>query len=137
VIGAAANRDLAVRFLDLVSAHDIDGLIDLVTDDWTMWGGPPALPHGAEGLRVLFSTIGSVDQTWTIDDVIAEGDRVVTRATNTCVQEEFLGVPAAGITQVFTATFTHRVADGRIAETWRNADDLGRVLQLGASVVAP
>jgi len=67
-----------------------------------------------------------VRQSWVIDDVIAEGDRVVVRATNRCEQDEFLGIPADGIAQVFTATFTHRLVDGRIAETWRNADDLGR-----------
>ena len=94
-------------------------------------------PRGPEGLRTLFATFGSVRQSWVIDDVIAEGDRVVVRATNTCEQDEFLGIPATGIAQLFTATFTHRMAGGRIAETWRNADDLGRLLQLGATFVAP
>jgi hypothetical protein len=36
---------------------------------------------------------------------------------------------------VFTATFTFRIADGLIAEIWRNADDLVRLLQLGARIV--
>jgi hypothetical protein len=30
--------------------------------------------------------------------------------------------------------FIHTIADGKIIETWRNADDLGRVLQLGARI---
>ncbi|MGH3612181.1 MAG: hypothetical protein ACRDRK_06130 [Pseudonocardia sp.] len=34
--------------------------------------------------------------------------------------------------QVFTATFIHRIVDGLVVETWRNADDLGRLIQLGA-----
>jgi predicted ester cyclase len=59
---------------------------------------------------------------------------VVVRATNSCIQDEFLGVPAAGKRQVFTATFTFRIVDGMIVETWRNADDLGRLLQLGARI---
>ena len=135
--GTAGNKALGQRFLELVGDHDVDGLCGLITDDWAMWGGPPALPRGPEGLRTLFATFGTVRQSWVIDDVIADGDRVVVRATNTCEQDEFLGIPAAGIAQVFTATFTHRVVGGRIAETWRNADDLGRLLQLGATVVAP
>jgi predicted ester cyclase len=51
--------------------------------------------------------------------VIAEGDRVVVRACNNCEQSEFLGVPAAGIRQVVTATFTFRIVDrtGSIAGT--------------------
>ena len=135
--GTTGNKALGRRFLELVGDHDVDGLCGLITDDWTMWGGPPALPRGPEGLRTLFATFGTIRQSWVIDDVIAEGDRVVVRATNTCEQDDFLGIPADGITQVFTATFTHRVVGGRIAETWRNADDLGRLLQLGATVVAP
>jgi hypothetical protein len=127
------NKALAVEFLDRIAAHDLGALVELVTPDWTMHGGPPDLPPGPEGLRTLFGTFGRIRQSWTVDDVIAEGDRVVVRATNTCEQDEFFGVPAAGITQRFTATFIHVVVDGRIAETWRNADDLGRLLQLGVT----
>ena len=133
----AANKETAVRFLDAVSAGDIDALLSLTTPDWRMYGGPPDLPPGPEGIRALFASIGPVEQTWTVEDVIAERDRVVVRATNTCEQESFFGVPATGVRQVFTATFTFRLDDGRIAETWRNADDLGRLLQLGATFTAP
>jgi len=66
---------------------------------------------------------GANHDKWTVDDVDAEGDRVVLRATNSCVQDEFFGVPAYRRRQVFTATFTLRIADGLVAETWRYADD--------------
>jgi ketosteroid isomerase-like protein len=131
------NVQTAVRFLDAVSAADVDTLLALITPDWRMYGGPPDLPSGPDGIRALFASIGPVDQTWTVDDVIAERDRVVVRATNSCEQESFFGIPAAGIRQVFTATFTFRLDGGRIAETWRNADDLGRLLQLGAALMPP
>jgi ketosteroid isomerase-like protein len=78
--------------------------------------------------------MGPVDQTWTIEDIIAENDRVAVRATNTCLQESFLGIPSGGRWQAFTATFMLRIADGMILETWRNADDLGRLLQLGVRI---
>ena len=45
-------------------------------------------------------------------------------------------MPGRGIRQVFAAIFIHRVVDGRVAETWRCADDLGRLLQLGARIGA-
>jgi SnoaL-like polyketide cyclase len=95
---------------------------------------PVELSPGPEGVRELFRTMGPIDQTWTIEDVIAEGDKVVVRATNTCVQESFFGIPGRGRRQTFTATFIHRVLDGKILETWRNADDFGRLLQLGARI---
>src|SRR5688572_25286360 len=120
------NRRTALRWLDLISEHDIEALCAITAPESTMQGGPPGLPAGAEGVRALFRSIGPVRQTWTVDDVIVEGDRVVIRATNTCEQDSFLGIPAAGVRQVFTATFVLWIVDGLVAQTWRNADDLGR-----------
>ncbi|GAA4677286.1 hypothetical protein GCM10023215_07350 [Pseudonocardia yuanmonensis] len=133
----ATNKELAVRWLDLVGAGDVDGLCATVTPTWTMIGGPPGLPPGPDGIRALVATFGRIRQTWTVDDVVAEGDRVVVRATNHCEQDEFLGVPAAGIEQVFAATFVFRIVDGRVDRIWRTAQDLQRLLQLGALVVPP
>ena len=129
------NKQLARRWLDLVSAHDIEALCDLTAPTWTMRGGPPNLPAGHAGLRELFRAIDPIEQTWVAEDVIAEGDKVVVRATNICVQDSFFGIDGRDKRQVFAATFTHRIADGLIQETWRNADDLGRLFQLGARVV--
>jgi predicted ester cyclase len=68
-------------------------------------------------LRALFDSFGPITQEWTIHDVIAEGDKVVLRTTNRCTEGEFLGVPAAGIEQVFTATFVLQIEDGLILRT--------------------
>jgi predicted ester cyclase len=106
-----------------------DGCADL--DDAGRAARPSSRPRR---LRELFRTFGETDQTWTIEDVIAEGDKVVVRAMNRCLQESFLGVPSHGQWQTFSAMFIHRISDGRIVETWRNADDLGRLLQLGARI---
>jgi ketosteroid isomerase-like protein len=132
-----ANKRLATTWLDQVSRHDIDAMLRTTTADWRMHGGPPDLATGPEGIRSLFEHIGPVQQQWVVDDVIAEGDRVVVRATNLCEQESFFGLPAAGIQQVFTATFTFRILDGMVAEIWRNADDLGRYLQIGGVITGP
>jgi predicted SnoaL-like aldol condensation-catalyzing enzyme len=130
------NKQLARRWLELVSEHRIEELCATVAPGWTMHGGPPNLPRGPEGIRTLFGTFGpSIDQTWTVNAVVAEGDLVVVRATNRCQQESFFGIPAHGRTQTFTAMFMHRIMHGLVEETWRNADDLGRVLQLGARLV--
>jgi predicted ester cyclase len=99
-----------------------------------MHGGPPeGLPPGPEEVRELFGQIGPIEQQFTIEDLIAEGDKVVVRAAR-CVQESFLGVPSQGCQQTFSAMFIHRIGDGQVLETWRNADDLGRLLQLGARI---
>lgn len=129
----AANKRLAVSWLTCISDRNLDAMVRTAGTDWRMHGGPPGLPPGPDGVRALMGHLAGVRQTWAVDDVIAEGDRVVVRATNTCRQPDFLGFPAAGIEQVFTATFTFRIADGLVHEIWRNADDLGRLLQLGAT----
>jgi predicted ester cyclase len=132
-----ANKRLAVAFLDAISDGDVAALAAMITPTWTMEGGPPDLPAGQEGIRVLFAHIGGVEQRWTIDDVIAEGDRVVVRATNHCEQDSFFGVPGRGVVQVFTATFTMQIVDGLVARIWRNAADLQRLFQLGARILPP
>ena len=128
------NRIIAQRWMELISQHKIEEICEITALNWKMHGGLPGLPLGPEGVRKLFGSFGAIQQKWTIEDVIAEGDKVVIRATNTCIQESFLGIPSRGRQQTFTATFIHYIADGKIIETWRNADDLGRVLQLGAGI---
>jgi predicted SnoaL-like aldol condensation-catalyzing enzyme len=108
---------LARRWLDLVSEHRIEEICAMTAPTWTMHGGPPQLPSGPDGIRALFDAIGPIDQHWTIEDVIAEGDKVVIRATNTCVQESFFGIPGLGRWQTFSAMFIFRIADGKIVET--------------------
>jgi hypothetical protein len=132
------NKLLARTFLELVSKGNVEDICRLISPDWRMHIGLGVLgiPAGPEGMRKLFESFGQIEQEWAIDDVIAEGDKVVVRATNTCKQESFLGVPSYGHPQTFTATFIHRIVDGKIVETYRNADDLGRVLQLGAQIVS-
>jgi hypothetical protein len=128
------NKMIARQFLELVGEHKIEELCEMVAPTWRMHGGPPQLPSDPDGIRALFGAIGPIEQTWNIEDVIAEGDKVVVRATNTCTQESFFGISGRGVRQTFTATFIHQIADGKILETWRNADDLGRLFQLGARI---
>jgi hypothetical protein len=131
------NKRLAVEWLDLVSSGDVDEMCRRTSPTWTMEGGPPDLPAGHAGLRALFASFGEIEQSWTIEDVIAQEDKVVIRATNRCVQDSFFGVPAHGVEQVFTATFTLQIIDGLVVRTWRNAADLQRLLQLGAQILPP
>jgi predicted ester cyclase len=132
------NKMIARRWLELVNEHNIEEICEMTAPTWTMHGGPPGgLPPGPEGIRELFRQIGPIEQEFMIEDLIAEGDKVVVRATNRCVQESFFGIPSHGRPQTFSAMFIHRIGDdGRIVDTWRNADDLGRLLQLGARIEA-
>ena len=129
------NKIIARNWLKFISKGDIESICNITHPNWIMQGGLPGLPPGAEGVRKLFASFGQIDQQWILEDVIAEGDKVVVRATNECIQESFFGVPSNGRRQIFTATFIHQIAEGKILKTWRNADDLGRILQLGATIL--
>src|SRR5918992_4769217 len=62
----------------------------------------------------------------TVEDLIAEGDKVVARQTNRGTHlGDYMGVPATGKRVTFTAIAILRIADGKIVEHWINRDDLG------------
>jgi len=66
---------------------------------------------------------GLPDYHCTIDDQIAEGDRVATRWTVRGTQTAVLiGIPATGRQVILTGVAIDRVADGKIVETWLEAD---------------
>ena len=68
-----------------------------------------------------------------IDQLVAEGDMVVSRWTATGTHEgDWLGIPATGTRVEYTGTNLFRVACGTIAESWGHADHLGLLRQLGA-----
>src|SRR4030095_5155762 len=105
-----SNKKIATQFLDLVSEGNFHEIYKLIDDDWQMHIGlgSISIPAGHKGIKKLFESFGKIEQQWKIDDMIAEGDKVVVRATNKCIQESFLGVPSYGVPQIFTATFVHR-----------------------------
>ena len=67
-----------------------------------------------------------------IEEQIAEGDKVVTRIRVTGTHESDLpGISKTGNKLETTATVTHRIEDGMLAEKWSNKDELGFLQQLG------
>ncbi len=72
------------------------------------------------------------DPIITVEDQIAERDRVLTRwtcrATHT---EEVMGLPPTGREVRLTGMHVHRIADGKIVEVWAIDDFFGLMQQLG------
>ena len=50
-----ANKRLAVRWLELVSAGEVDELCRMTDASWTMVGGPPDLPCGCQKLGAPYA----------------------------------------------------------------------------------
>ena len=90
--------------------------------------------HGIEGFKdhVARLRAGFPDAQFLIEDEIAEGDRVVNRWTFRGTHRgDFAGIPATGKAVTMTAIGIVRIADGKIAEIWDEADAMGVLQQLG------
>ena len=80
------------------------------------------------------------DSHHTVEDLIAEGDKVVTRFTWSGTHRgEFMGVPPTGRRVAVGGIWIHRVIGGRIVEgrDWGQVDWLGLLQQLGAPPGGP
>ncbi|MGH2538835.1 MAG: ester cyclase [Candidatus Promineifilaceae bacterium] len=91
--------------------------------------------NGREGYKQFFVMLraGFPDIHFTVDDQIAEGDKVVTRWTARATHKgQFQGIPPTGKRGEVTGTTIYRVANGKIVEGWTNVDDLGMLQQIGA-----
>jgi steroid delta-isomerase-like uncharacterized protein len=108
---------------------------ELVVRDYVyhMSGRPKPLTR--EETEQFFRTLRAAfpDQRVTIEDMIAEGDKVVTRYTSRGTHKgDFMGIPATGKEVVVTGIVISRIAQGKIAEDWEELDTLGFMVQLGA-----
>lgn len=96
---------------------------------------PPGMQHGLAGHTAIVRLFRATfpDLEWRIDDLIAEGDKVVARTTMRGThQGAFFGLPPTGKTVEMAGIHILRIADGRIAEHWGTNDDLSLMRQLGA-----
>ena len=67
-----------------------------------------------------------------IDEMIAEGDRVMVRWTFRGVHEgEHMGIPPTHKPVIFSGIYIFRIQDGRISEVWNLWDQVGEWQQLG------
>ena len=135
------NVALVRRFLDEVVNH---GRLDLIDELWTpemIWhGGSMGEVKGRAAYRrmVLAAVGGSfTDMHLDVKDVIADGDKVVVRFTNSGANTgPFMGQPASGKKAVWEGIGIYRIENGQIAEAWFSEDILGMFTQLGVGFAA-
>jgi predicted ester cyclase len=88
--------------------------------------------HGADSVESRAWAYENLNLHLTIEDMIAEGDRVVVRHTFSGThQGDFMGLAPTGKYVTTTAIVISRISNGKGIETWINGDDLGRMQQLG------
>ena len=96
---------------------------------------PPGMPRDREGVKLLTTMLRSAfpDFKATIDDIVAEGDKVVIRQTWSGTHKgEFMGVPPTDKSVSFGVIDIIRIAGGKFVEHWGQMDSMGLMQQLGA-----
>jgi steroid delta-isomerase-like uncharacterized protein len=134
----ASNKAAFSRFLDAANTGDaevISKMIDEVVEPDVLIRTP--LPIGATGAQALKQVWAVLlrafpDLHVAVEDVIAEGDKVVCRNTVTGThQGEYRGLPPTGRPVTYNEIFIVRFAGGRIAEIWGVVDVFSQMRQLG------
>ena len=131
------NKAIVRRFFDEVCNGRNQGVADQLFaathryhDPASPWVGP-----GPQGMKDLTSTYYTAfpDARWTMDEMIAAEDgTVITRFTGRGTHKaELRGLPATGRAVTVQGIWIHRIADGKIQESWDNWDALGMLQQLG------
>lgn len=129
------NKAQVRRIIEEVYNHGDLARVDEETSSDLVIHAPSEDIRGREGAKQFVATLraGFPDLHLTIEDQIAEGDRVVTRWTARGTHKgEFQGVGPTGGTIAVAGTDIDRIVDGRIVECWSSVDQLGLMRQLGA-----
>jgi steroid delta-isomerase-like uncharacterized protein len=76
---------------------------------------------------------GFPDVVSTIDDLIAEGDKVVARWRSRATHRgDYMGMPPSGKEVQIMGISVYRIEEGKIAESWMVEDQFGLLRQIGA-----
>ena len=135
----ARNKAAVSRFVDDAigtgDAEVISKTIDeLVEPDVLIHMPLPIQATGAQALKQVWAMLlrGLPDVHVTVEDLIAEGDKVVNRNTVTGThQGEYMGLPPTGKSITYNEIFIFRFVGGRIAEMWGVVDVFSQMKQLG------
>ena len=130
------NKTLVRRLMeDDLSRGDEAVADEIIHPDFLDHTNPPGMQQGVEGHKAIARLFRGAfpDLEWHIDDLIAEGDKVVARTTMRGTQRgEFFGIPPTGKAVTMNGVHILRIAEGKIAEHWGSNDDLSLMRQLGA-----
>jgi steroid delta-isomerase-like uncharacterized protein len=128
------NKDIVRRYQEIYNSNDLDSLGEVVADDLLTPKIMPGMKPGLEGGKLVHATtlIGMPDWHTAIDDLIAEGNKVVARITMTGTHTgNFWGIPATGKRVEFTGIYVVRIVNGKIVEHWGEEDGVSLLQQLG------
>jgi steroid delta-isomerase-like uncharacterized protein len=135
---AEVNKALVRRWFEETDRGNLTIVDELLPVNYLDHNPPlPDLPPGREGVRRSVQLLRAAfpDAVHTIEDQIAEGDKVMTRLTTRATfTGECLGYQPTGQVIQITGIAVHRVVDGQLIEHWAHMDMAAFMQQIGADV---
>jgi steroid delta-isomerase-like uncharacterized protein len=129
------NKAIARRIFEEVGSQGNFAVIDEAVSPNFVYR-TSAFPefHGPGGFKEFFTEHRKTlpDIHYTVEDMIAEGDKVVARWTATGTHKgDMMGIPPTGKQATVTGITTFRFANGKMVEGLTTWDALGMMQQLG------
>ena len=135
------NKQVIQDFLEEVINHGrLERADALVKSDFIELDPLPGQQQGREGLKEIIRHIRSAfpDTHWVVEEMIAEGDKVVTRFHWTGTHlGPFLGIPATGKTVKVVGVVIDRLEEGKMADSRILMNELSLMQQLGMIPMPP
>jgi predicted ester cyclase len=134
-MSAEENKAIARRvYEEAITQKKLEVFDEIMSPDIVDHAPFPDQAPGLEGFKGAFALVLSAfpDYQSTVEDQIAEGDKMVTRFTSRGThQGEFIGLEPTGNRVRVTGIDIDRVVESKIVEHWSEADLLGMMQQLG------
>jgi len=138
---SAANKAVIQAFIeDVLNQRRLDRADDLVKENFIELDPLPGQEQGREGLKAILRMLWSAfpDMYWIVSEMVAEGEKVVTRFVWTGSHRgAFLGIPATGRSVEVKGVVVDRLEDGKMADSRILMDTMGLMQQLGVVPAPP
>ena len=132
-----ANKQVMVRFTQFINTASEQLALELISPDAIFHvPGRPEPMRGPAGYLAIIAMMrgGFPDIQWTLEEMIAEEDKVAARFTMRGTHDgAFFGVPPTGEKIAVQAMNFYRLADGQIVGERGQPDLLGLLQQIGAA----
>jgi len=128
------NKKIVRHYQEIYNRNDLDALSEVMSENLLTPRIMPGIPTGIEGAKAAHRIMltGFPDYQTIIDDLFAEGDKVVARITMSGTHTgNFMGIPPTGKYVSFTGMYIARLANGKIVEHWGEEDGVSLLQQLG------
>lgn len=129
------NKAIVLRFFEEAFNQGNLAVIDELIDSQIVYHAPDGDIRDHDGVHQLVTWMRTTFHDFQVspEEVVAEGDRVVIRFTDSGThQGEGMGIPPTGKQVTWTGIDIFRLSEGKIVEGWGVSDGLHLMQQLGA-----